>query len=723
MAFFNTPAIGTIRWRILVAEHDGPTRALLSAVLETPGRLVAVAADEAQARQLLQADAFDLVLLDDQLPDGSGVEFLPELKQLCPSAEVVVMTADTSVDTAVRGMQLGALDMLNKPVNDFGHLEAAASSALTRIELLREQRVLHDALARSEERYALVAQATNDGLWDWDLRTHHVYFSPRWLAMLGLTAGQVGDGPDSWLGRVHPDERPAVREALTALLQGDSDCMEVEYRVQHGDGSYRWVCTRGICQRDEAGEAYRMAGSQSDITQRKEAEQRLVHAALHDALTGLPNRALFLDRLEQCLLLSRRRGDQTFTVLFIDLDRFKPINDSLGHSAGDELLVTVAQRLRSELRGSDTLARLGGDELAVLLPDARGADTVFDVCQRLQTALQQPLVLCGQEVTPGASIGVAIGGPHYQSPDEILRDADTAMYHAKAEGGGAVRLFDSEMHTRAVHRLSLEADLRRALERGELDLHYQPIVDLATQDVVGCEALVRWRHPDRGMVPPSQFIPIAEETGLVQRIGSWTLREACARIAAWRLESGRDLFVSVNVSPRQFRSGNLVDEVRTVLFETGLEASGLKLEITEGVLVDDLQLASDTLHALREMGVRVCLDDFGTGYSSLSYLHRLPIDTVKVDRSFVAELGDQTQSTALIAAIIQMARALGIEVVAEGIEYEHHVDTLRGFDCDYGQGFFFAHPVPESRARQLLTDPPGSPSAYPTGRPPEFRVA
>jgi diguanylate cyclase (GGDEF)-like protein len=440
----------------------------------------------------------------------------------------------------------------------------------------------------------------------------------------------------------------------------------------------------------------------SDV-ERQTFQRQLWRQAFHDPLTGLPNRALFRDRLEQALNRADRRM-RSVAVLFLDIDNFKLVNDSLGHEQGDALLLTVAERLQSCLRAGDTAARLGGDEFTLLLEDVSDAEDARAVADRVAAALRAPLVLEGQEVFPTASIGIALSTPRRSRPDSILRDADVAMYHAKADGKDRSAVFDETMHEQAAERLTLEADLRRAVDRGELLVHYQPIVSLKDRAVVEVEALVRWQHPERGLVSPGEFIPVAEATGLIVPIGQQVLEQACRQVAAWqtRYPTEPKLVVSVNLSARQFQQPDLLEDIRRAVGAAGLEPHCLKLEITESTVMHDAEAAVTTMNGLKTLGIQLAIDDFGTGYSSLGYLKRFPIDTLKIDRSFVSGLGQDAQDTAIVRSVLALARSLGLSVTAEGIETTAQEAQLAELDCDRGQGYLFARPLAARDVEAIL---------------------
>jgi diguanylate cyclase (GGDEF)-like protein len=440
----------------------------------------------------------------------------------------------------------------------------------------------------------------------------------------------------------------------------------------------------------------------SDL-ERQTFQEQLWRQAFHDPLTGLPNRALFRDRLEQALNRADRRM-RSIAVLFLDIDNFKLVNDSLGHEQGDALLLTVAERLQAGLRSGDTAARLGGDEFTLLLEDVSDAEDARAVADRVATVLRAPLVLDGQEVFPTASIGIALSTPRRSRPDSLLRDADVAMYHAKTEGKDRSAVFDETMHELAAERLTLEADLRRAVDRGELRVHYQPIVSLRDRGLVEVEALVRWHHPERGLVSPAEFIPVAEATGLIVPIGQQVLEQACRQVVAWQAcyPTEPKLVVSVNLSARQFQHPDLLGDIRRAVGTAGLDPRCLKLEITETTVMQNAEAAVATMNELKTLGIQLAIDDFGTGYSSLGYLKRFPIDTLKIDRSFVSGLGQDAQDTAIVRSVLALARSLGLSVTAEGIETTGQEKQLAQLDCDRGQGYLFARPLPASELDAIL---------------------
>jgi diguanylate cyclase (GGDEF)-like protein/PAS domain S-box-containing protein len=570
-------------------------------------------------------------------------------------------------------------------------------------EEIQEKLRAEAALRASEERYALAAQGSHDGLWDWDLERHELYLSPRWKEMLGYGEAELSSSPHEWFERVHPDDLPKLQEAL-----GTHECsgshFECEHRMRHRDGTYRWMLSRGIALCDENNRATRIAGSQTDVTERKKVEERLLHDAFHDVLTGLANRALFLDRLGISLARTKRRPDFHFAVLYLDLDRFKLINDSLGHLSGDLALVATARTLETCVRPGDTVARLGGDEFAVLLDDLHCPEDAEGLTRRIEERLDDPLQVDGQEIYINASIGIVFGTAGYERPEEVLRDADAAMYRAKSLGRNRHEIFNEALHLEALDRLRLETDLRRAVQDASFGVHYQPIVALADGRVAGFEALVRWRHPVWGLVPPDQFIQVAEETGLILPIGRWVLSEACGKIHQWQREHPSDppLAINVNLSRRQLLQVDLLEQIRHILESTGLPPRTLRLEITESAILENPEDAVELLRDLESLDIDLCVDDFGTGYSSLSSLQEFPVSVLKIDRSFIRGMGPDGERDEIVRAVVGLAHSLRMKVVAEGVETEGQLERLRAMSCDYGQGYLLCRALDPEGVEKFL---------------------
>lgn len=561
-------------------------------------------------------------------------------------------------------------------------------------------------LIESEERYALASAGANDGLWDWNLTTQRLYVSPRWKQMLAKSEEEIGEAPSEWLDRVHADDIERLSALLEGHLTGSTPHFECEHRIRRGPDDYLWVLARGLAVRDGLGRATRIAGSLTDVTDRKYQEAQALHDALHDPLTQLSNRALFQDRVSQSLARAKRVGKGRFAVLCLDLDRFKLVNDSLGHRQGDELLAGVGRRLVEIAGSGETVARLGGDEFAILVDEVAGPVEARALAERLLADLGKPIAVEGRSLVVTGSVGLALYDEIYERPEDMMRDAELAMYRAKSLGKARAELFHPSLHSHAVHLLTLENDLRHAIARNEMQLFFQPIIFLKTGRIAGFEALVRWRHPRRGLLGPGEFITLAEETGLIGQIGAWVLEEACRRMRGWqkRYPSDPQLTVSVNLSIRQFNQIDLVTEIVETLARSGWRGGRLKLELTESALMQNATRAAHILNQLKAADIDVSLDDFGTGYSSLSYLHALPFDTLKIDKSFIAGMGLERSKLEIVRAILLLAHNLKMDVVAEGVETVEQLAQLRALDCEYAQGYLFAPPLDTEAAEALLSE-------------------
>jgi PAS domain S-box-containing protein len=584
-------------------------------------------------------------------------------------------------------------------------------------------------LVRSQERYELAARGANDGLWDWDLLTGKVFYSARWRHALGAPEDGQGNTPGEWLDRVHVEDRPGLEARLQGHLNGGTAHLTAEYRIRHADGSYRWMLARGMAVRHKAtGRPYRLAGSQTDIDERKRIEEQLMHLALHDPLTHLPNRTLFFDRLAQAFDRARkRRKNESLAIVFVDIDRFKNINDSLGHAVGDQVLEVVADRFRtcvqraagdlghegSEDRGRVrrralewTIARMGGDEFTVLLENVESIRDATQVVADLEEQFHKPVQIAGRELYVTLSTGIVLGPGEYERAEELMRDADTAMYRAKAGGRARCEIFDEKMLARAQEELRLETSLHRALSGDEFHVVYQPIIELETRRLRGFEALLRWRHPERGLIPPSRFIPMAEETGLIIPLGRWLFTEVCRQLRHWHDLDPKFqcLTLATNLSLRQIYSPELVDEVAEMVRQAGLDPGLLHFEITENTLIEHPAQVTKVLLRLKRHGFKVAIDDFGTGYSSLATLESLPVDILKMDQVFVARMAETEKARQIVATIISLAGALGHEIIAEGIETEIQARELKRLGCDLGQGHHFSEALAgEDVETELLT--------------------
>jgi diguanylate cyclase (GGDEF)-like protein/PAS domain S-box-containing protein len=569
---------------------------------------------------------------------------------------------------------------------------------------IEERRRIEQALRESEKRYELAVRGANDGLWDWNLITNEIYFSPRWKEMLGYEGDDIGNEPDEWFKRIHPEDVEKTRLDIANHINGVTPHFENEHRMLHKDGSYRWMLNRGIAVKENGGFAIRMAGSQADIHARKQAEDKLLYDAFYDSLTNLPNRALFLDRLQYAVERAKRKPDYLFAVLFLDLDRFKDVNDSLGHMSGDELLVIIAEKLKFGRRSTDTVARHGGDEFVILLEDINDVSDASQVANHIINEMAKPIHFKDQKIFISTSIGIVLSVTGYNSPDDILRDADIAMYSAKANGRNRFEIFDKSMRDRIMSRLAIQAELRQAVDNEELQVYYQPIVSLKNGKLVGFEALVRWEHPSHGLLYPADFIPLAEETGVISLIDRWVLRKACNQLQVWLAEVNIDppLSLSVNISPKHFNRSDFVHEVAQILNESGLDPHYLKLEITESTLISNIDSTNDIFTDLQKLGVQIQIDDFGVGYSSLSYLSNFPIDALKIDQSFVSAMMENDNHMNIIQTIVQLTQRLGVGAIAEGVENENQLINLLKMGCQYGQGYLVSLPLDTDAVKVLL---------------------
>ena len=700
---------------VLVADDSPDNVSMVSLLLRKAGYRVLTASDGVEAFEAARRVGPLLVVSDVMMPCASGIELCrmlradPELHAV-PVLLVSALRVDDA--SAVEGLEAGADDYLEAPYDPMLLVAKVARLA----ERARSDKVLRE----SEERFRLLVEGVRDyAIFMLDPEGRVASWNTGAERIKGYTAEEIiGEHcsrfyPEEETEQVSPDE---WLKAAAVEGRGESEGWSVRK-----DGTRFWANVITTALRDKAGRLRGFSMVTRDVTERKLAEEQLIHDALHDGLTGLANRALFMDRLGHAVERAHRHREYAFAVFFLDLDRFKLVNDSLGHLAGDRLLVEVGRRLKACLRAGDTVARLGGDEFTILLDDTKDSGDALRMAERTQAQLAMPFDLDGHEVFVSASVGIALSAMDYSRPEDILRDANTAMHGAKSLGKSAYKVFDATMHEHARVMLGLETDLRRASERGEYLLHYQPIVSLETNRLTGFEALVRWQHPRRGLLRPGEFLSLAEETGLVIHIDRWVLREACRQTREWqeRFPTETPLSVSVNLSARDFSAPNLVEHVREVLEESGLYAGCLKLEITESVLMSDADSVTRTLRRLKDLGVELQLDDFGTGYSSLSYLHRFPVDALKIDRSFVAPIGPNGANSEIARAIVTMAHSLKMGVVAEGVETEAQVAELRALACEYGQGYLFSGALDDAGAESLIVgaSPRSMATGFPTARP------
>lgn len=673
------------------------------------------ARDGLEAIEKLQADLeIDMVLTDINMPVMDGLTLLKKLSELQhPTLKTVIFSTYSDLESIRKAMNLGAFDFLTKPM-DLEDLEITINKTLAHVQQMKdaleqkylarqaqEQLLKQQALQESEKRFRALIENSTDMIFILDIDGKVNYSSPSSESIFcEINQHNIGQKIWSWL---HPDDRQLAIHIFQKLVQNPLEkqyLSELKIRNCQQDWEIFEAVFTNLLAEDAVGG---IVVNCHNITERKKAEEKILHDALHDSLTGLPNRVLFVERLSQTFARYKRHPTENFAVLFIDLDRFKVVNDSLGHSAGDRLLIEAAKRLKDRMRDEDTIARMGGDEFGILLEYVESKENAKNIAQKLQQILQLPFIISDREVYTSASIGIAFCDRDYKSPSEILRDADTAMYHAKALGKARQEVFHTAMYAENLARLQLEIDLRRGIEREEFELYYQPIVSLETDRISGFEALLRWHHPQRGMIPPDKFIPIAEETGLIMPIGKWILQKACQQMQQWQQQfSIAGLKISVNLSGRQFSQVGLVEQVEEILLLTGLDAGSLKLEITETTIMENEKTITKILSQLKSRNVQLNIDDFGTGYSSLSRLRNFPIDTLKIDRSFVSKMELEPENLEIIRAIISMAYSLGMDVIAEGVETAEQLTKLKNLKCKYAQGYFFSKPLDSNLAASFI---------------------
>ncbi len=580
---------------------------------------------------------------------------------------------------------------------------AIAGELANQVSTFIEKTNLRELLRRSEERYSLAVQGTNDGIWDWDIAAENLYLSPRWNDMLGLCEGEIKK-MDEWFSRVHPGEMELFVSEVMLSLKGTSRECSYQYRILHSGGNYIWCQCKALIIRDAEGKAVRMVGSQSDITEQKKAEEQLLHDAFHDDLTGLANRALFLDHLKQAMKrISGISERKMFAVFFLDIDRFNIINDSFSHTAGNDLLKKIGERISGIVKSGDTVARLGGDEFAVLMEDLSDLRAIRKAAERILKQISLPFMVGETEVFITASLGISISGNEDDNPETFLRNADIAMYRAK-KLRNRYEVFDDRMHANIVFRLQREREIRRAIENDEFTLYYQPILELDTLRTCGFEALIRWEHPDGKLILPNEFLPIAEEAGLLPAIGRFILKKVCSHISRWeQMSPGACIpYLNTNVSNSQFLEKGFAEYLNELISLSGINPLNLKLEITESAIIEDPVAVKKILSDVKSQNVKVHLDDFGTGYSSMSYLIDYPFDGLKIDKSFIAGITQTKRNLEVVKAILSLGHSLNLDVISEGIENQEQADILSSLGCKYTQGYFHYHPMPFAEAEVLM---------------------
>lgn len=640
----------------------------------------------------------DVILSDFNLPQFNALEALGLLKELKNETPFILYTGSLTEEVAVECMKDGAADYILK--SSLKRLPSAVLNALEKSEARKAEKKAMDALRESENKLRTLIESMTEGLLQVDTNDRIQFVNKCFCEMVDYTEEEL-IGTD-WSRLLFDEERDLIKQISDSRGKGLNDTYEI--RLQKKSGEILWMIVGGAPIKNAEGATIGWIGTFTDITDRKRAEEQLLYDAFHDGLTGLANRALFMDHLQMTIARGRSRHSNHYAVLFLDLDRFKIINDSLGHAKGDELLKFIARRLESCIRTGDLVARLGGDEFVILLTELVEANEVILVAERILEELKTPFNLGGREIYITTSIGITLSESGHTRAEDMLRDADIAMYRAKAKGRAQYQVFNQEMHEDASKQLQIETEMRRALEKGEFCLYYQPIVQLESNRLVGVEALVRWNHPTRGTVSPMEFIPAAEENGLILPLGSWILSESCRQLREWQKRNplASRLTVSINLSFKQFSQLDLVKEVSSIIEKTGVDPRCLKFEVTESHIMENSEIAVAIMNRLREIGAEISLDDFGTGYSSLSYLHRLPIDYLKIDRSFVTRMIESRENAEIIRTIIKLGQNLKMKVIAEGIETPEQLEQLQSLNCEFGQGYLFSKPLESEAAAAFI---------------------
>ncbi|HEY0376346.1 MAG TPA: EAL domain-containing protein [Pyrinomonadaceae bacterium] len=706
------------RPRILIADDDAQIREVLHELLGEDYECAEVCSAE-EALAVLRREEFDLVLSDIMMGGITGLEMVPQVLELSPDTVVIMISGEQNIESAIQALRAGAFDYITKPF-DLRHVEAAVKRALEHRALRQSKRYYENFLEeivrertaelhKSNQTLSVLIEASPLAIFVLDTEGRVSLWNPAARRMFGWDEQEILNQPFP----LAPGGRDAGFEEA---LSGRKPVVGYETRRPRKDGSVVDVNVWTTALRDQQSEVSGIMAMVADITERKAAEAKINYLAYHDTLTGLPNRVSFEERLTESVAhAGRARG--RLAVMFLSLDRFKKFNDTLGHVIGDRLLRNVAERLTVAVRDGDTVARFGSDEFAFLLTRIEGADDGARAAREFQRVLDPLFVVEGHELYVTASIGISVHPEDGADAQELLKSAGSALYRAKQSGGNNYQFYTADMNERALHRLALENKLRWAIDRGEFRVYYQPQVSIGTGRVTGMEALVRWQHPEMGLVSPAEFIPLAEDTGLISPIGEWVLRTACAQARVWRDEGFEGLRVGVNLSPRQFQQPDLAPMVARLLKETGLDAASLELEVTESSVMKNAESSVRTLAELKAMGIKIAVDDFGSGYSSLSYLKSLPIDVLKIDQSFVRDMTADPKDAAIVMAIIQLAHSLQLEVKAEGVETEEQLRFLSLLRCDAMQGYLFCKPLPADAFEQLLIEGRSLGTARPAAAP------
>lgn len=694
---------------ILVVDDDPALRRSIPHVLAQQGRTFELCGSVAEAIALLEFAQFDLILLDYRLPDGTGLAVLDWLSNAGREEAVIMISGEDAIEAAVGALRRGADDFVRKPYH-VAQLQRAVQSAVHKSVLERANKHMGDKLRASERLHRYLVESSPDLIFTLDAQARFSYLNPRIEDLLGYSRNQLLRRP--FMSLVMPEDLERIESLLASQHESPSTGFSVELRLRRPalDGSgagFITVAMQGLPMlgRDGGDSRYiGLYGVARDISERKRAEEIISFQAYHDQLTRLPNRVLFKDRLELAIAQAQRRGG-ALAVMFVDVDRFKLVNDTYGHAEGDALLRGIAIRLSSSLRRGDTLARLGGDEFTILLPDILNPEDAEVIARKIMFALEEPFALDHGDFRATASVGIALYPQDGQMAEVLTQHADIAMYQVKRSGKNGFRFFAPELNTHHQSRIAIENDLRHAIERNQLELYYQPQVSVSRQRVIGMEALLRWNHPDNGLIGPDTFIPVAEEVGLIGDISRWVLESACRQLATWRRNGFNELKMSLNLAPHDFDREDIVGLVTDCIERYALPANKIELEITESMMMQDTAGVAAKVSELRTAGVGVAIDDFGTGYSALAYLQQLPVSVLKIDRSFVRDL-DGLMTNPIILAITGIAKGFGLELIAEGVEHAQQAKALKTLGCDIMQGYYFARPVQAGDAGALISMTP-----------------
>ncbi len=720
---------------ILIVDDNTNNLKLLQTLLSERGYKVRLATSGQMAINSCLSSAPGMVLLDITMPGMDGFETCEIIKKQAAmeNVPIIFLSALKEEFDIVRGFAAGGVDFITKPFKaeilkarlethlTISQLQNNLKNVNENLEQLIDKRTeelkstnksleneiisrteVQKNLALSEERLKYALMASNEGTFDWDLKTNNLVRNDTYFTMLGYEVDEIANSTNSLIKLIHPDDKAQTLESINDLLNNKIDVLKSKFRIKKKNGDYCWILSKSlVVARENDGSPTRIVGTQTDITTEKQHEEHLRQLASYDPLTNLPNRKYFTDILNNAISRSNRT-QRSHAVLFMDLDRFKNINDSLGHTAGDLLLQFFSERLSEVLRGNDVVARLGGDEFTILLEDIESSHKAAEVSQRIIDLMNDPFDLQGHQVVVSPSIGIVLYPNHGKTTEELLKNADTAMYHAKDLGGNNYWYYTEIMNKEAHKRLELEEDIRTALKNNDFILYYQPQVDIQTGEIVGMEALVRWNRNGNGIVAPNIFIPIAEETGLIIPLGSQIIHKAAEQTSVWIKDHLLDHKVAINISARQFKQLNFLDQLKSTLDEFNLPASNIEIEITEATVMENTDEAIATMKKVKDLGITIAMDDFGTGYSSLSYLRKFPIDTLKIDMSFIRGMESSDVNKSIVQTIIDLAHTLKLNVVAEGVEHQHQTNALLNMNCDVVQGYLYSKPVAETEMTKLL---------------------